>query len=204
MNSNARTAIYFCVSLLISSPAYGQGNSRAAAVYDSMPRGMRIDEAVISPDGKQVAYIVAGELTVASLRDNSSRTITVDGNLALRAVAWSPNSEQIVFLSDLPGTPPSAQLWTAAADGGSSTKRAELKGYADAPSFSPDGTRLAVLFTENMPRVAGPLAPMTPLAGVVGEKIYEQRLATIDLGTNVLNQLTPSASGSVDTAMAAT
>jgi len=192
MNSNARKAIHFGLALLICSPAYGQGNSRAAAIYDSMPRGKRIDQAVISPDGKQVAYIVAGELTVASLPDDSTHSITVDGNLTLRAVAWSPDSKQIVFLADLPGTPPSAQLWTAAFDGSSPTKRAELKGYADAPSFSPDGSRLAFLFTEGMPRVAGPVAPMTPLAGVVGEKIYEQRLATVDLATNALNQLTPS------------
>ena len=192
MNSNPRPAICLCLTLVIGSLAYGQGDSRAAAVYDSMPRGKRIDQAVISPDGRQVAYIVAGELTVASLHDNSSHTVTVDGNLALRAVAWSPTSERIVFMADLPGTTPSAQLWTAAADGSSATKRAELKGYADAPSFSPDSSRLAVLFTESMPRVAGPLGPMTPLAGVVGEKIYEQRLATIDLGTNALKQITPT------------
>ena len=59
------------------------------------------------------------------------------------------------------------------------------------PSFSPDGSKLAVLFIEGMPRIAGPLQPMTPLAGVIDDKIYEQRLTTIDLATNSLTQLTP-------------
>jgi len=43
-----------------------------------------------------------------------------------------------------------------------------------------------------MPRQSGPLQPMTPLAGAVGEKIYEQRLATIDLATNVVTQVSPA------------
>src|SRR5579864_1394824 len=36
---------------------HAQEHSRAAAVYDSMPRGKKVDTAVISPDGTQVAYI---------------------------------------------------------------------------------------------------------------------------------------------------
>jgi dipeptidyl aminopeptidase/acylaminoacyl peptidase len=183
---------FVCLFLSICLIAEAQESSRTAAIYDSMPTGKKIEQAVISPDGRQVAYIVAGELTVASLQDGSSHAIAIEGKLPLRAISWSPDSNQIVFLADLPGAPPSAQLWTAASDGTSPTKRGELKGYVDTPSFSPDGSRLAVLFTEGMPRVAGPLVPMTPLAGVVGEKIYEQRLATIDLSTNALNQLTPN------------
>ena len=186
-----RTVIRLSLVLLSLSLAQAQEDSRAATVYDSMPKAKKIDEAVISPDGTQVAYIVGGEMTVASLQDNSLRPISVDGKLPLRAVSWSPDSRQVVFLAELPGVAPSAQLWTASADGTSTIKHAELKGYAEAPSFSPDGTRVALLFTENMPRVAGPLAPMTPLAGVVGEQTYEQRLASVDLGTNGVKQFTP-------------
>ncbi len=32
---------------------------------------------------------------------------------------------------------------------------------------------------------------MTPLAGVIDDKVYEQRLATIDVATNTLTQVTP-------------
>jgi dipeptidyl aminopeptidase/acylaminoacyl peptidase len=83
-------------------------------------------------------------------------------------------------------------VWTAAPDGEALTKRADLKGNVDSPTFSPDGSKLAVLFIEGIPRIAGPLQPMTPLSGVIGTKIYEQRLATIDLSTNSLAQVTPS------------
>jgi|SRR5579871_199404 len=192
MTASLRTIICFCLTLIICSFSRAQEHTRAASVYDSISRGKKVDLAAISPDGTQVAYIVEGQLTVASLKDNSSHSVAIDSKLPLRTVSWSLDSKQIVFLADLPNAPPSAQLWTAAADGSSQTKHTELKGYADAPSFSPDGSRIALLFTEGTPRVAGPLEPMTPLAGVVGEKIYEQRLTTIDLGTNGLNQLTPA------------
>ena len=65
-------------------------------------------------------------------------------------------------------------------------------GYAQAPRYSPDAKRVAVLYIEGMLRVAGPLQPMTPLAGVVGSKIYEQRITTIDLATNRLTQVSPA------------
>ncbi|MGA9981720.1 MAG: S9 family peptidase [Candidatus Sulfotelmatobacter sp.] len=186
-------------SFTFASPAHGQVSapSRAAGVLDSMPHARRIDQVAISPDGTKVAYIVDGEITLLALSGAASHTIAVEGKLPLREVAWSADGKQLAFLADLPGDVPSAQLWTAAADGGAPVKRAELKGYAENPRFSPDGSKLALLFIEGMPRVAGPLQPMTPLAGVIDEKIYEQRIAVVDLRTNDLNrnqltQVTPS------------
>ncbi len=157
-----------------------------------MPHAKKIDEVAISPDGTQVAYIVNGELAVIPAGGGSSHTIAVEGNLPLRDVAWSADSKRLAFIADLPGDAPAAQVWTAAVDGGAPVKHAGLKGYVESPRFSSDGSRLALLFIEGMPRVAGPLQPMTPLAGVVDQKIYEQRIASIDLGTDHLAQVTPA------------
>src|SRR5579884_2877647 len=167
-------------------------NFRAATIVDSMPRAKMIEQAAICPDGSRVAYIVGGQLTVVSLDTNASRSIEIDGKLELRDPAWSPDSKQLAFLADLPGEAPAAQLWTAPADGGAPTKHADLKGNADAPTFSPDGSRIVLLFIEGIPRRSGPLQPMTPLAGVVGQKVYEQRLTTVDLNTNAVTQITPA------------
>ncbi|MGA2966912.1 MAG: S9 family peptidase [Terriglobales bacterium] len=166
--------------------------SRAATVLDSMPHAKQIDQVAISPDGTQVAYIVDGQLTVASVSGGSSRAISVAGKLPLREAAWSADSKHLAFLADLPGNIPAAQVWTVASDGSAPIKRVELKGYAQAPRFSPDGAALAVLFIAGLPRVAGPLQPMTPLAGVIDGQIYEQRLTTINLSTNRLAQVTPA------------
>ena len=200
---NARTSFFYRASILLSVIAFlflcasvfaqeqTAAASRAAHVLDSMPHAKRISEAALSPDGTQVAYILDGELTIAPAGGTSSHAIAVEGNLHLRDVDWSADSKRVVFLADLAGDVPDAQVWTAAADGGALKKHEELKGYVQSPRFSPDGSKLSVLFIEGMPRVAGPLQPMTPLSGVIDEKIYEQRIAAIDLETGHLTQVTP-------------
>jgi dipeptidyl aminopeptidase/acylaminoacyl peptidase len=192
------SSVLFCAiaSLLVSAPLLAQesapADSRASAVLDSMPHSKKVDEAALSPDGSKVAYIADDKLTITSSTGGSSHAIAVEGNLALRDVAWSADSKRLAFIADLPGDVPSAQVWTAAADGDTLLKHAELKGYAQAPRFSPDGSKLAILFIEDMPRVAGPLQPMTPLAGVIDQKIFEQRITTINLSTDHLTQVTPA------------
>jgi dipeptidyl aminopeptidase/acylaminoacyl peptidase len=179
------------VLLAVSPWARAQSPSRAAAIIDSMPRAKMIQQVAISPDGRQVADVVDGQISVISLDSNQTRAIGVEGKLPLRSLAWSSDSKQLAFLADLPGEAPSAQLWTASVDGSSPTPRVELKGNADALRFSADGAKIALLFIEGMPRKAGPLEPMTPLSGVVGDKIYEQRLTTVDLATNTVTPVTP-------------
>jgi dipeptidyl aminopeptidase/acylaminoacyl peptidase len=183
-------------SVLIGGTLFAQERtappSRAVAVLDSMPHVKTIDQVALSPDGSQAAYIVDGKLAVTPAKGGASQAIAVEGNLPLREVAWSADSKRMAFIADLPGDVPEGQVWTAAADGSGLVKHAELKGYVQAPRFSPDGSTLAILFIEGIPRVAGPLQPMTPLSGVVDQKIYEQRIATLDLGTDHLQQVTPA------------
>jgi dipeptidyl aminopeptidase/acylaminoacyl peptidase len=167
-------------------------SSLAAGVLDSMPHAKKIGEVAISPDGTQVAYTVDGSLFVISAEGGSEHAIAVPESLKLRDVAWSADSKKVVFLADVSGDIPAAQVWTAASDGDSAAKHVELKGYAQEPRFSPDGAKISLLFIEGMPRVAGPLQPMTPLAGVINDKIYEQRIAIIDLGNDRLTQVTPA------------
>lgn len=164
---------------------------RIAAVIDSLPAIQKIDQVAISPDGAQVAYIVDGELSVATVSNGTPYRIA-PVQKATRDVTWSADSHRIAWLSDLPGDKPAAQLWTASAEGSSLALLADLKGFAQTPRYSPDGAKLAVLYIEGIPRLAGPLQPMTPLAGVVGETIFEQRIAVIDLATKRLTQITPA------------
>ena len=175
---------------LVSTVAGAQ--DRVAAALDSLPHARKIDQVAIAPAGTHVAYIVEGELSVAAVTARTASRIAPDQKLPAREVTWSADSSNIAWLVDLPGEAPASQLWAASPDGSHPMKLADLKGYAEEPRYSPDGSKLAVLYIEDMPRVAGPLQPMTPLAGVVGEKIYEQRIAVFDLGTKKLAQVTPA------------
>ncbi len=198
---NARTKFsrhlpaLLCAILFLAISATAQDSpspsSHAAEILDSMPRARRISEVAIAPDGSKVAYIVAGQLSVIASAGGPSKTIALESKLELRDVAWSADSASLVFLADLSGETPAAELWTSSSDGSNLAKHADLKGYAQMPRFSPDASKLSVLFIEGMPRAAGPLQPMTPLSGEVSEKIYEQRIAMVDLKTDHLTQLTP-------------
>jgi dipeptidyl aminopeptidase/acylaminoacyl peptidase len=192
----SRLALFCAVAIGLITPAFAQSqnssSSHVAAILDGMPRARRIDEVAIAPDGARVAYVVDGELSVAPAAGGSAIAIAVEGKLPLREITWSANSKQLAFVADLPGDVPSAELWTVASDGNGATKRATFKGYVQTPRFSPDGSKLAVLFIEGIPRIAGPLQPMTPLAGDVSEKVYEQRITTVELGTNRVTQVTPA------------
>jgi dipeptidyl aminopeptidase/acylaminoacyl peptidase len=180
------------VILLLCPLALSAGaQDRVAAAIDSLPPVKSIDQVAISPDGTQVAYTVGGELSVASVSDGASHRIAADQSTT-REVTWSADSRHIAWLTDLPGEKPASQLWSSSTDGSDLTRRATFNGYAQTPRYSPDGKTAAVLYIEGMPRVAGPLQPMTPLAGVVGSKVYEQRITTIDLSSNKLTQVTPA------------
>ncbi len=166
--------------------------SRAETVLNSMPHIQHISDVSISPDGALIAYSANEKLFIAPVAGGPPAAISVEGGLRLRDLAWSADSRRIVFVADLPGEAPSAQVWTAAADGGAMTKHAELKGYVESPRFAPDGSKVALLFIKDIPRVAGPLEPMTPLEGEIGEETYEQRIATIDLSDDRFAQVTPA------------
>jgi dipeptidyl aminopeptidase/acylaminoacyl peptidase len=183
-----------CLSLVAITALAETGKatpSRAAAIIDSMPKATEIGQVAISPDGVSLACVMNGYLTINS-DAGGSHTVELKEKLAVRSLSWSADSNQIVFLADIMGGPPTSEVWTVGADGKRLTKFAKLKGYVDSPRFSPDASRIALLFIENMPRVAGPLEPMTPLAGDVSGSVFEQRLITIDSKTKEITKLTPS------------
>ena len=89
MKQNCRfsLALYAIVfSLYATGSAWAQSTPppHAASVIDAMPHAKQIDQASISPDGTQVAYIMGGELALLPSSGGRARTIAVEGKLALR------------------------------------------------------------------------------------------------------------------------
>src|ERR1035437_4396702 len=176
----------------IAVPARAQqpaSMARAASVVDSIPKIKNIEQVAISPDGKQVAAIVDGQLSVSSANGGDSHAVSLARKLQVREITWSSNSKQLAVIADVEGEVPQAEIWLY--DGASAKRITGMKGFVETPRFSPDGSKLAVLFIDDMPRMAGPLEPMTPLQGVIDEKFFEQRITTIDLSSNAVRQVTP-------------
>jgi dipeptidyl aminopeptidase/acylaminoacyl peptidase len=169
--------------------------SRAATVMASMPKAKHFEQTEISPDGKLVAWIAEGKVHIEGvevLRGATGIDLPLPEGLDARELAWAPDSKKIALIADEKGEVPASQVWLMEPWGKGSHKLASLRGYVSAPRFSPDGKSLAVLIIENMPRMAGPLVPMTPPAGVMEEQIFEQRIAVFDLVSGAIKQVSPA------------
>lgn len=83
---------------------------RITAPDDAFPRRESrtisddVDEAVLSPDGKVMAYVAFGDVYVRAVEDDSP-TVPVTQDMArAREIAWSPDMSRLYFVSDKGGT----------------------------------------------------------------------------------------------------
>jgi len=185
------------------------GSSSSSPADDAMStilRTRRFEQAAISPDGKRVVWVETviaksgaptGETTIfveALTGDAAPRRVSAASTDALHTegnVAWSPDSQQLAFLSDAEKRG-QLQLYVAPAAGGPARKLTSVTGFLQVPGWSPDGKRIAVLFTENMTKAAGPLVAEEHPTGEIKDSFYEQRLAVIDLASGKLRQISPA------------
>ena len=163
-------------------------------VIDSLFAVREVTEVSISPDGAQVAWVEMGtRIYIEDLRASSTTPRRISaGNgtqdCAERDVVWSPDGRRLAFLSDAQNGG-QAQIYVSEASDGVARQLTHLTGFLTRLAWSPDGKTLAVLFTENAPRAAGPLQAEVPDTGVVEEHIYEQRLTTLDVTSGALRQV---------------
>jgi dipeptidyl aminopeptidase/acylaminoacyl peptidase len=172
---------------------------------DALSAASSFGQVAISPDGKKVGW-------VENLRDKSGAetgnsaiyATTIDGKTPARKItassraarsesdiAWAPDSRRIAFLSDAE-KPGQLQLYVERGVGQPAKRLTSVKGFLATPKFSPDGKTIAVLFTENATRAAGPLVAETPETGEIKDAFFEQRLALVDIATGKLRQVSPA------------
>jgi dipeptidyl aminopeptidase/acylaminoacyl peptidase len=177
-------------------------------IAHAMNAARHFDQTAISPDGTKVAWtetLLSKEggdsgktaIYVKNLKTNAApQRITADAagaNHAERNVAWSPNGKQLAFLSDaIKKDQFQLYLVTIGTSPGALKKLTQVKGFLDAPTWSPDGKTIAVLFTENATRASGPLVAETPETGEIKDAFFEQRLALVDVATGKLRQISPA------------
>jgi dipeptidyl aminopeptidase/acylaminoacyl peptidase len=189
------------ISLLVACSCFAAAQTQSTApqptvagIYDAVTAVKGFDQVAISPDGSQVAWIESqggGRIFVRPISAGNPRRISAGPSASEGDLAWSPDSRQLAFLSDASerGQP---QVYVVEVATEKVRKLTSLKGYLATPRWSPDGRSIAFLFTENAPRRAGPLMPMTPDAGLVEEHIYEQRISTVDPANGAVRQLSPA------------
>ncbi len=175
-------------------------------IIKTLTAAHRFEQTSISPDGNKVAWTEAltgkdGALSgntaiyVKNLKANAPpQRITAGATISAHVeagVAWAPDSKRLVFLSDALKKD-QLQLYIANTASGATQKLTDVKGFLAAPSWSPDGKTIAVLFTQNATRASGPLVAETPETGEIKDAFFEQRLALIDVATGKLRQISPA------------
>ena len=175
-----------------------------ALAQDRTPRARLFLQTAISPDGTRVAWVeetvnsdrelTGSAIFIQNLKSSDSKPQRIsavgDGASASEnTIAWAPDGKRLAFLSDAGGRE-QPQFYVADLDGRSVRRITNLTGSLAAPAWSPDGKTLAFLFTENAPR-ADPLMPMAEETGVIADKVYEQRLAVVDVASDKIRQLSP-------------
>jgi dipeptidyl aminopeptidase/acylaminoacyl peptidase len=178
-------------SLSLAAQDEATGNAPEKAHIDEvlkgLDRGRSTREVAVSPDGKRLAWVERSregdEIRVAGL-DNPARSERVtaaakpDQPCREGQIAWAPDAKALAFFSDCANPGEQTDLYLSPLDGSAARRLTELKGYVEAPAFSPDGQKVAFLYVEGATRPAGALAAMKPWSGVIGEDGVEiQRVA---------------------------
>jgi dipeptidyl aminopeptidase/acylaminoacyl peptidase len=120
-----------------------------------------ISDAHISPDGKQVAYVLTTIDQKRNRRDNSVWVVGIDGRSAPRRLSaegfntnaprWSPDGTKLAFVSsrnagtEAGAEPARPQICILPMNGGEAITLTHLKNGAGAYQWSPDGRRMVVV-----------------------------------------------------------
>ena len=182
-------AVLLLCPFLKSSLAQAQESNSPSAQIDSLMhsavRTRSISQVTLSPDGKRLAWTESRQLFVSPV-DNLAKPLRItaatspDKHCGDHDPVWSPDSSSLAFLSDCADPGGQADLYLTRLDSNPPQRITSLKGYAEQPAFSPDGSRIAFLYVEGATRPAGALAAMKPPAGVIGEDGIEvQRIAAV-------------------------
>jgi dipeptidyl aminopeptidase/acylaminoacyl peptidase len=174
------------------------------SVLDALGRVVNLRETAIAPDGSRVAWAeklraadgkeTHSVLRVAALDGTAPRTLSAGRDTQPhreRDAAWSPDGREIAFLSDA-ARDGQLQLYVAPAAGGAPRLLTRAHGQLEHPRWSPDGKRIAVLYVAGSAQEQGALVAYKPDAGVVEEKVEEQRIAIVDAAGGELREVSPA------------
>jgi dipeptidyl aminopeptidase/acylaminoacyl peptidase len=206
MHSRPRWRLALTLWIVSAATCYAVQKSSIDKALDSLFAVHTFKQVAISPDGKKVAWVESlrgkaqeptgnSAIYVATLGSSEQprRVSAGDGSeqYAEHDIAWSPDSKKLAFLSDKESSD-QLELYIADTAGHAARQLTRLTGFLASPSWSPDGKTLVMLFTENAPRAAGPLEPMTPPSGLIEQQVFEQRLTTVDVASGQVRQVSPA------------
>jgi dipeptidyl aminopeptidase/acylaminoacyl peptidase len=203
-NSARRSTLAVCAAAAVVFAA-ATPRPPIESVLDALEQVRHFQSTAISPDGRRVAYVekirardgreVLSAVDMVEMGSSAAARRFTAGKDA-RAhrelnPAWSPDGKRLAFLSDA-AREKQLQLYVAPLLGGAAHRLTLLVGQLADPKWSPDGRSIAFLFVEGSTQEPGALVAYRPDAGVVAEKVEEQRIAVVDATSGRLRQVSPA------------
>ncbi len=165
-----------------------------------------IDAVAMSPDGKQLAWVIEREgksaIQVAAADGSHAHAVSAavkPGICDESGIAWAPDSRHLAFIANCKVDLTSTQvmqndIYLADPSGNDKPARlARLKGYVRALQWTANGKSLGFLYVAGATRHASAVAAAKPPSGEIGVSGIEvQRVASIDVASGALTELTPA------------
>jgi dipeptidyl aminopeptidase/acylaminoacyl peptidase len=145
-----RAALLLTALLVAAAPAFGADKKRPMTVEDLF-KFKRVSDPQISPDGKQVVYVVGTVDLDANKIPSSLWLAPADGKGEPRQLTnapgkkdrhprWSPDGKRVLFESNRDGE---TQLWVIGLDGGEARQMTHISTGASDAVWSRDGKQIA-------------------------------------------------------------
>src|SRR5882672_11351919 len=131
--------------VILLVPALAAAQPKPGAILDDLAATRSFEEVAISPDGQRVAWV---EKLKDKGRDTGKAAVyaaPVDGKRPAvklgegRHIAWSHDGTRLAYVDQ--------QLYVATI-GGAARPVTKLDGYIADPAWSPDDSRIAILFAD--------------------------------------------------------
>jgi dipeptidyl aminopeptidase/acylaminoacyl peptidase len=135
-----------CATLAVTAFASALTAAKTPFTFDAMISIARIDEAMLSTDGKLVAFTVQTVDLPGNTKPKQIYVVALDGGAAPQQLTkdgttnsrpmWAPDSKRIYFISDRSS---GSQIWSMNADGSDQRPLTTVPTEADGEMVSPDG-----------------------------------------------------------------
>jgi dipeptidyl aminopeptidase/acylaminoacyl peptidase len=175
------------VTSLLLAGSLGINAAAAASTFtlDDIPKLVGVSNVAISPDGKQIAFIVSRQdmkadrndptLELYDVASKSTRALTFERR-GLSSPAWSPDGTKIAFIADR-GTGDDArqQIWIMDLRGGDPIAVTDAPEGVEEFAWRPDGAAIAFVAPDEAANTKDVAKHLDSF--VVGDQAYDDRSA---------------------------